>query len=249
MCNSKPKLFLLFIVLVLVGAVVSFMRNDGGPSIRMAGQVGLVAELLEITASYLAGGTDARLEVKGGRQMDFLQNSDCCAANTSWGLGAGSLHGAVMCPDAAAEFLADNDDFVSFGPIMLNSDVFMLNVPAGAVRKVGMSHKRSHQVLMASSEFGGAKSVPMLPVGLPYALKKGEVDAIIVDLGVAAGLESRYAGWTGQPLPTQVLVLRKGFAESEAFEDFTLAYGRARNDLLEKYAGSGLLMPELRLAK
>lgn len=238
---------MLLAALTLVVAAFVFMRGSegGAATIRMAGQVGLVAELLDGTARFLADGPEQRLKVSGGQQLDFLRNSDCCAAGTAWGLGAGSLHGAVMCPDAAAEFLAENADFVSFGAIMLNSDVIMLNVPAGMVHKVGLSHKRSHQFVMARAEFGKAESLPMLPVGLPYALKKGEVDAIIVDLGVASELEGEYHAWQGEALPTQILVLRRGFAESEAFADFALAYGRARQDMLEKYAGSGLVMPEL----
>lgn len=253
MNSRKPQIVLLLAALVLVGAMAMFMRGpgSGGATIRMAGQVGLVAELLDGTARYLAGGQDKRLAVTGGHKMDFLQNSDCCAANTTWGLGVRSLQGAVMCPDAAREFLAENGDFVSLGPIMFNSDVFMLNGAIGTVRKVGVSHKRSHQILMAEAVFELQPSgiVPMLPVGLPYALKKGEVDAIIIDLGVAAEIESSYTGWAGRALPTQVLVLHKEFAESEAFADFALAYARARKDIIEKYAGSGLVMPELGLAE
>jgi hypothetical protein len=280
MPSRKPQIIPLLVSLALVWGATAFLRGEDPAGeegvIRMAGQVGIAAELLELVGKHMVKDSAASEKgtgpgKRGGRLIDteknrlaFMRNTDCCSAVAAWGLSAKELHGAVMCPDAARDFLAANTEFVSAGPVMFNSDVFMAREPSGraggkagrdaagsgaggcAAARVGVSHKRAHQAVMARTVYGpDARVFAMQPVGLPYALKKGEVDAVILDLGVAAGLGQGFNAWKGDPVATQVLVLRASFAGSEAYGRFVRAYASARLELLEKYAGTGLVLTDL----
>jgi hypothetical protein len=258
MRKHTPQLVLLGVVLLLLAGAAAMLksraRETDDDAIRMAGQAGIVAELLEGTGKHLAASDAKMAQQVPDWQLALLRNSDCCSAVTSWGLGAKSLHGAVMCPDAASAFLAGNGEFVSLGPVMLNSDVFLLAEALPGAKdtelRIGVSHNRRHQVLMANEQFGGrARVVPMLPAGLPYALEKGEVDGIVIDLGFAAGEgeggRRRMLLRTGGPVPTQELVVRRSFLRSEAFAAFSLAYEKARREVAEKYTAYGVILPGL----
>lgn len=256
---TRAPLALLGLVLLLIGAIAVFMRwhndEENGEALRMAGQVGIVGELLMKVGEQLSHDSGRKIQDSNSQPFAFLQSSDCCSATTTWGMSAKSLHGAIMCPDAAKEFLKTNKEFMSLGIVMLNSDIFMLKKeepqkPNQAGKKIGVSHKRQHQLMMAKDTFGAKSNVlPMLPVGLAYALQKNEVDAVVIDLGVAVELprtsEMLFQPWGKDPVPTQELVLRKSFVVSPAFEDFIKAYNQAGQQVMEKYSDYGLIVQQL----
>lgn len=243
----------------LVVVVLSAWMNgcgavSGEKPLRMAGQAGMAALVLEKTGAYLAAAENrenaaARLQNPEADLFSVLRGADCCAAATPWALGADRLDGALMCPDAAAKFLKTHPEFVSLGPALINSDVLVVS---GEIKKgtgsfkIGVAHKRSHQLKMVERLYGKTASpVPMLPAALPYALKRGDVDAAIMDLAVATASGLPIRPWTGPPVVTQELVIKKDFFTSPAFPAFVSAYTDACADIQDQYPETGLIIPLL----
>ncbi len=114
------------------------------------------------------------------------------------------------------------------------------------VQKVGIAHKRAHQVRMAELRFSQTVELyPMIPQALPFALHDGVVDSVILDLAVASGLGGEITPWTGEEMVTQVFVVSRVFADSPDFALFAQAYEKARDLTEQKYKGQGVFFPSL----
>ncbi len=226
-------------------------NNAPLPHIRIATTNGVAAELLEKMSAVLRANNEATLATDNNPFMEVFTVQDCCAASTPWSMGSNAIQGAIMCPDAAAQFLASNSEFVLLGPITVNSDVVIVHNTFVAAKDdaqdvlVGVSHKRQHQVLMAQATFGNTVRIaPMLTQALAYAFKDNKVDAAIVDVSVAKRLQAWIIPQLDENIITQVLVVNKQFAASKDFVLFTRAYKQARPQLLATYATTQLMLPE-----
>lgn len=230
----------------------SLRQSDFTPGrIRMAAPTGAPEELIRLLEAHLrVQRPDLSLERgPSGGLVDLMQVRDCCAATAPWGLGGGSLDAAVMCPDAAAELVGRNKDFVLVGTVLLNGDVFVelpgasASAQTGPLR-VGVSQGRSRQPAMVAARYGAQASVhPMPPQALMYALHNKQVDVAVIDVALAREAQLGILAPSGELLPTQVLVARKDFTNSEGWRDFLRAYDSARHELGQRYAPWGVSAP------
>jgi hypothetical protein len=87
---------------------------------------------------------------------------------------------AIMCKEAAKDYLENVEDFEVVSNITMNSDIFIIknNNP----KVIGMTQDRDYQIDLIKARFGkNVEIASMMVNALPYALEKGDVDAIIID--------------------------------------------------------------------
>jgi hypothetical protein len=106
---------------------------------------------------------------------------------------------------------------------------------------VGYMNAREIQKRLVRSNLGSSIEMqPMLPSGLPYALERGAVEGIVLDIlgalkisGYRTPLPSKY--------PTSVLVAHKDLLDSPELASFIEAYNQA----VEEMNSNEILMMEL----
>ncbi len=156
---------------------------------------------------------------------------DCCASATQYAMGSGRLDIAIMCTEAARELVARDRRFEIAGPVMMNSDIFIIR-PNTDLREsaIGVSQKREFQRQMVRKRFGAkSRSVPMLHAAVPFAYARGVVQGAVVDITKAFNLEGELASAVvnGQDVYTYVMVIKKSLQGSNQYQNFLAVYGQA----------------------
>lgn len=165
--------------------------------------------------------------------FDIYPIKDCCTSTSQWAMSTDLLDLAVMCPDAARGLLEKDSRFEILGAFLVNSDIIVLK-PGQSPQKIGVTQNRLYQEQIIKERLGpGSSAVPMLSVALPYALEKGAVDGVVVDVLKGLRLEGRkYTTRTDEgDRVTYVLVARKSFIASPGFQQFIKLFNEAAGEL------------------
>jgi len=186
---------------------------------------------------YLANEDSAALEIVN---MSYQQLQDCCSSQTELALSAGNFDLAVLCPDGADKLLASGQPYQILGTVVVNATVLVANQDA-VPHTVGYMNAREIQKELVWSNLNSSIEMkPMLPAGLPYALERGVVDGIVLDI-----LGALKVGGYRTPLPsehpTSVLVVHKDLMDSPDLASFIKAYNQA----VEEMNSPEILMLEL----
>lgn len=156
---------------------------------------------------------------------------DCCSTKSTWSLTSGDLDGAVLCPDAAAAFLAENDDFLLAGPLTYDTEVLVVADPG--LETIGYMNGQKRQQENLVAQYGNKPHyAPVLATSLPYALMTGQVDAAVLDIGTAIWLDYPFVPLRGEK-PTTVLVVHQDFYASTEYHTLLLALENARAALAD----------------
>lgn len=211
-------LFLLSFVLVLVSGC---QKKDRPLSIGAPDDAG------GIIVEYLAREKVDFLQLKEGFELYPLK--DCCSSTSSWALSSKEVDMAVICPEAARELVGKDPRYVIYGPVLANSDVFLVREDAADVKKVGYVQNRWYQKRLIEQEFKRAEPVPMLGASLPYALEKKAVDGIIVDVTKCDELRGNIVPvcQDNQEVITYVLVVDREIVDKPDFRKLMHAWQEA----------------------
>jgi len=220
----------------LVLAVIVIKRGSSArASLRIAcanDAAGMIAAL----AAEKSGGVEIAGEA--AQTISFLKLLDCCGAHAEFALEAGEFDMAVLCPDAAEKFLENDRPFVVAGEIIKNANVLVSkkdNIPVNVGCTAGRALQGESAVMFLG---GGINLMPMAPAALPYALEKGAVDAIVLDILAALKLDAGLSGLIITPLPqeraTSVLVVNKDIIGAPLFNNFLNAYNECVDNMDEE---------------
>lgn len=212
-------LFILLIVLAGYGLSQSLEKGQLEGDLRIA----LGSDLAGAAMAYAAGDPGSGVAVTDPSAA-FLQMTDCCGTQAEFALAAGSFDMAVLCPDAAEEFLEAEPDFVLVGGLIENANV-LIRRDEGPVERIGYMNGRTLQADLLEELFcGGVELYPMLATALPYALENQAVDAVVLD--GAQGLAYQADRITALPStrPTQVLVAHEDILRTAAYRSFVARY-------------------------
>lgn len=157
---------------------------------------------------------------------------DCCTSTSELALSTGELDMAVLCPDAAEKLVEKDPRFTIVGPVVLNSDIPVIR-PGSHPRRIGVAQRRHFQERLVKERFSPeCAAVPILPAGLPYALERGAVDGVVVDILKGLTLSGTRVFPEDSPdRATYVLVARKKLTSSLLYRQFMDSYKQAVEEL------------------
>jgi hypothetical protein len=168
-------------------------------------------------------------------QLESYPLKDCCSVTTQWALSSGALDMAVMCPAAAKRFIDKNSSYIIVGPVLKNSDVFVMHQTSyNHPVKVAVSAHREHQRTMVEKRYE-AKGCPttMLHSGIPYAYAREVVDGAVVDIIKSYHLKgiTLKADENNTDFITYVLVCKRTFQNTSLFKTFLNTFDEAVEEM------------------
>ncbi|WFD11170.1 ABC transporter substrate-binding (seleno)protein SaoB [Tepidibacter hydrothermalis] len=142
---------------------------------------------------------------------------------------------AIICEDAAEEFIRNNDEFKIVGSCVKNSDVFILK-DNKSIKKIGIAQNRKYQQELVKAKFGSSCQVyPMTATALGYALENNTLDAILIDSLKSWKLDGKKEiSNYNKDYITYVMVVNKGFEKKDLYKEFINHYNEAIMDLKDE---------------
>ncbi len=139
---------------------------------------------------------------------------------------------AIVCKEAAEDFLENVEGFEVVSEYIKNSDIFVMKTDKP--QKVGMTQDRDYQKQLIKKRFGeDVELVPMMLGALPYALENDEVDAIVIDFMKGIHLNGKKEDTVlDEDYTTYVLLVSEEFKESLEFKRFKESYNMSLEDLM-----------------
>ena len=139
---------------------------------------------------------------------------------------------AIMCKEAAREYLDNVEDFEVVSNITMNSDIFIIKNDDPKV--IGMTQDRDYQIDLIKKRFGeNVEIAAMMVNALPYALEKGEVDAIVIDYIKGVHLDGiKEDTVIDGDYTTYVLLSNSEFMKTKEFKKFIKIYNKSLEELL-----------------
>ena len=150
---------------------------------------------------------------------------------------------AIICKDAASEYVKVDKNFEIVGVLIKNSDLLLKR--ESVTKKIGITQNRNYQKKLANSMHKNAEIVEIISNALPYAMYNYIVDAAILDGVKVLGLEGDVE-YPKIDTETYVLIVNKSFKDKEAYKSFVKAYNQSVQalnnkevliDTVEKYKG------------
>jgi len=224
--NTSYLILCMLVVAVIGAAIIPPASHTGKINIGAPDDSGGMIVHYLINQKGLTG-------VEVNSSFDLYPLKDCCTSTTQYAMSTDLLDLAVMCPDAARVLLEKDDRFAIVGPLLVNSDLIVLK-PGRVPKKIGVTQNRYYQEQIIAEKFGpNCSAVPMMTVSLPYALEKNAVDGVIVDVLKGLWLQGDKLSTVaaGGDRVTYVLVVRKSFRESPAFQRFIELIDQAADEL------------------
>ncbi len=245
-CFCTQSLLVLFLCLSLAGCSdedsspsqgeTATLHLGAGPGLPMMFAEAFVLQLQAHDFGAEIQNPQASLaNIMASIPLDVRSVADCCSAVSQWALASRELDMSIMCPVAAASLVADNEDYVLAGPVVLGGDILVRRlhdvqkkIPA---HKVGIAHLRVPQRELVNAALPESEVTELLPGALPYALERGVVDGIVVD----ALLARQNPMVLCQTIPpksqylqaSQVLVIHKRLYENPHYAKLVMAMQRA----------------------
>lgn len=139
---------------------------------------------------------------------------------------------AIMCKEAAKEYLDNVEDFEVVSNITMNSDIFIIKNDNPKV--IGMTQDRNYQIDLIKKRFGeNVEIVAMMANVLPYALEKGDVDAIVIDFIKGVHIKGiKEDTVIDGDYTSYVLLSNSEFMKTKEFKRFIKIYNESLEELL-----------------
>ncbi|SHG42667.1 hypothetical protein SAMN02745221_00181 [Thermosyntropha lipolytica DSM 11003] len=172
--------------------------------------------------------------LKVEERFDMYAIKDCCSSTSAWALSSSEVNMAVICPDAAEDLIAKDERYVIVGPVLANSDLFVLGREQN-IKTIGYTQNRWYQKDLIHKKWKGVRPVPLLSTALPYALEKGVVDGVVIDVSKCQGIKGTLMPVyeEGQDVITYVLVANKEVLNLKEFKEIMQAWDKAAHELNE----------------
>lgn len=140
---------------------------------------------------------------------------------------------AIVCKEAAKEYLRNVEGFELVSPAAMNSDIFIIKEEEPKI--IGMTQDRDYQRDLIKKRFGQDVKIEEIMVSaLPYALEKGEVDAIIIDFIKGVHIDGiKESTLLDKDNTTYVLIANKEFMKTKEFKRFIGKYNESLEELLK----------------
>lgn len=140
---------------------------------------------------------------------------------------------AIICKDAAKEYIKNDTNFEIVGPVVKNSDIFLIG--NDNPKTIGVVQNRNYQYDLVKKHYKDAEVVPLIGTGLGYGLESGLVEGIVVDVMKSLGLKgTRVSTADLFEYESYVLVVNKKFKENDSYRDFIKLYNMAVKELQNK---------------
>jgi len=137
---------------------------------------------------------------------------------------------AIICKDAAKEYVKNDANFEIVGPLIKNSDIFLL--APKTPKSIGVTQKRDYQYDLVKKYYKDAEIVPLIGTALGYGLESNLVDAIVIDAMKSLTIkgDKRSTATQGE-YESYVLVVNKDFKDTDSYAKFIRFYNEAVKDL------------------
>lgn len=162
--------------------------------------------------------------------------ADCCSNAAQWALETGDIDMGFYCSAAAHSLVSALDEYEIYSPAIINSEVLAVRKgedPAAA-RKLGMPRGREHLDSIVLRMYPDITEVSRVNRGyLMYALRSGDVDAVIVDVSAVSGLvdEADLYPLSDIDYISYCLVIRKDLKNTRYFKNFLACLDQATEEL------------------
>lgn len=139
---------------------------------------------------------------------------------------------AIVCKEAAKEYLENVEGFQIVSTSMMNSDIFITKTENPKI--IGMTQDRDYQIELIKKRFGqDVEIAPMMVSALPYALEKGEVDGIIIDFIKGVHVNGvKESSVIDDDYATYVLISNVDFMKTKEFKNFIKIYNESLQELM-----------------
>lgn len=147
-----------------------------------------------------------------------------------WALSSEEIDIAIICKDAAKQYVNTTSEFEIVGTVVQNSDIFLLkkNNP----QKIGIIQNRNYQSELVKKYYENIKVSPLLGTALAYGLESNLVDGVVIDCVKAIGLEGEKKSTAELgDYDTYVLVVNEEFKKNKSYSDFIKLYNKSVDDL------------------
>lgn len=229
------NLFLLTIIIILLAFIIFRNKNSNQNSeinLNKVIRIGAGNDVSGLVLKYMDNGSEnLRLE------KYFIQ--DCWAPISQWALSSDAFDMAIVCKEAAKDFMTANPDFKIVAPVVMNSDIIVESKPD--VESVGVTNNKGFHIEFAKDIYGDdVKVMGMNPNALPYAYGNGQIDAMIIDITIynEETMPGKVRKPSDQDYVSNVLIANNDFMGTEEFEKFIEEY----NNVVMKINRNGLPM-------
>ena len=235
--NGKPNIgaALLLTVIVIAAALAWFIRA-GAPS--RAQEDPLVIAYGDDIAGLVVQKALADLPAeRADIGLDTVNMGDCCGSNAQFALSTGEVDVAILCPDAMNDLKEVEDLYIELGQLVYDGNVLVTRPDSPEDLKViGYMNGRDEQRVLLEETYGqGVDLQPMFASALPYALENKAVDAIMLDVSLAAKLN-----YPTRPISdgvvTTIMIVREALVSDPRLQALIEAYNAAVAELQEEEA-------------
>ena len=194
----------------------------------------------QIMAHAARTGT-GEIGILGTGRVSFLQLSDCCGTQAEFALAAGDFDMAVLCPDAARQFVSAGVPFTVLGGLVRNANVLVTRGTELPLR-VGYMNGRELQRKAVADMLGSSATLhPIAAPALPYALECGAVDGVVLDAADAVKLRQYHVRALPCDEPSAVLVVHEALLHDAGFKRFVEHYNDTIGGLEASLRGEPIL--------
>lgn len=140
---------------------------------------------------------------------------------------------AVVCKEAAEDFMTADPDFEIVGPVVMNSDI-IVETEDREVKIVGITNNKDFHIDFAKDLYGeNIRIHEMKPNSLPYAYRNNQIDAMIIDINLYN--EETMEGVVRHPTKgdyvSNVLIADSDFMKTQEFKDFIVEYNKTVEEI------------------
>ncbi|MBQ2456217.1 MAG: hypothetical protein II499_09005 [Firmicutes bacterium] len=162
--------------------------------------------------------------------------ADCCSNAAQWALETEDIDLGFYCSAAAHSLVSALDDYEIYGPAVMNCEVLAVRKgedPAGA-KVLGVPRGREFLGSLTEGLYPAIGEKDQVNRGyLMYALRSGDVDAVIADISAVSALtgEADFYPLSSTDYISYCLVIRKDLKGTKAFESFLRCLDLAAEEL------------------
>lgn len=140
---------------------------------------------------------------------------------------------AFYCNHMAYHLVDEDDRFVIYAPVIMNSEVLAYNGDLEDIQHLGIGQKRNHIKTLAMESYPQIQEVSeMTGRALPYSLIDQQVDAVALDVTKAVLVpDFTFAPLSKNDFISYVLVVREDLIDTPAFQSFLSCYNQAVEQL------------------
>lgn len=137
---------------------------------------------------------------------------------------------AIMCNDAAKEFVSVEEGFEIVGPVVKNSDIFFMENENPSV--MGAVSNRKYQEELIKKYYPNAEVKNIIHNALPYSVESGLVDGGVMDVIKSIGLKGKKESCSAKgDFVTYVLVVNSSFKNTEDYNLFVELYNKSVDEM------------------